>query len=128
MRRNVIATAIAAAATAVPAIALPVSTASASSTVTYASCQFVNEGLANLLSTAGNANRINNHVETCQVRPPNRPVKVRNLLSGGGVTGEVSGLNNVTFSFSSPYPYSKSQCWVPAGGGSGVLTCTTLTQ
>lgn len=102
--------------------------ASGASWVRYANCVAVNPGIANLLTTAGNANRIINQAATCQATPPNRAIKIRNLLSGGGVVGEIGGVNNVAANFSSPYPYSKSQCWVPSGNPAGVLTCDTYTQ
>lgn len=96
--------------------------------VTYANCVGILPGISNLLSTSGNANRIWNKANTCLPQPPNRALRIRNLLSGGGVVGEQGGLNYVITNFSSPYPYSKSQCWVPAGNPSGVNYCDTYTQ
>ena len=104
--------------------------AHAASLVVYANCVGVAPGISNLLSTPGNAYRINNHAATRLPTPPNRPLKIRNLLASGGVVGETGGVNNVQVNFSSPYPYSKSQCWVPltSTGDGGVLYCDTFTQ
>lgn len=125
--KRILAAAAAAVALGAGAAAVP-SSASGSTLVQYANCVGVLPGIAHLQSTAGNANRIFNHAATCLPSPPNRPLKIRNLLSGGGVVGETGGLNNVIVNFSSPYPYSKSQCWVPAGGSGGVVYCDTFTQ